>query len=220
MKLNKKSEVSFLKQFSNKRKFSINLFFLEKNNFNLNEIPIEKAYYIVGFADREGSFNICFRKKDDYLIGQKLSPVFNISQKEKTILTVIKKYLKCGTIRFKKDNVYVYEVDNKNALIHIIIPFFSKYKFLSDKKKKDFSRFLKLVKIVSQENKSKTYSDIQNVLKLLTEISSTSSRKYSNFVRGTNLFEDILERAALFYEKNKAKIDKLNIKSSETTRQT
>ncbi len=69
MKLNSKSEVSFLKWFSNKRKFYINFPFLETNNFNLNKIPIEKAYYIVGFADGEGSFNISFRKRDDYLIG-------------------------------------------------------------------------------------------------------------------------------------------------------
>jgi hypothetical protein len=177
-----------------------------------HKIPVEKAYYIVGFADGEGSFNISFRKRDDYLIGWKLSPVFNVSQKEKTILTIIKKHLKCGSIRFRNDNVYVYEVTNKKALIDIILPFFSKYRFLSCKKKKDFSRFVKLIQIVYQGNKSKTYSDLQNVLNLLTEISSLNSRKYKD--------KEILERAALFYEKNKAKIHELNRKSSETTRQT
>lgn len=68
MKLNTKSQASFLKWFFNKRIFSIKLFFLETNNFNLNKIPIEKALYIVKLNDTEKSFNIFFRKKHDYLI--------------------------------------------------------------------------------------------------------------------------------------------------------
>ena len=162
-----------------------------------HKIPVEKPYYIVGFTDGEGSFNISFRKRDDYLIGWKLSPVFNVSQKEKTIFTIIKKHLKCGSIRFRNDNVYVYEVTNKKALIDIIIPFFLNIDFLSCKKNKDFSRFVKLIQLVYQGNNSKTYSDIQNVLNLSTEISSLNSRKYKD--------EEILERAALFYEKTKLK---------------
>jgi hypothetical protein len=29
----------------------------------------DKSFYIVGFADGEGSFNISFRKRDDYFLG-------------------------------------------------------------------------------------------------------------------------------------------------------
>lgn len=111
----------------------------------VNQIRRDRAFYISGFSDGEGSFNVSFRKRDDFLIGWKISPVFNISQKEKPILTLIKKHLGCGTIRFRKDNVWVLEVDNKRSLINTIIPFFSKYGFLSDKKKKDYNRFKKLV---------------------------------------------------------------------------
>lgn len=64
---------------------------MEKNNVTrIKQINIKKAWYIVGFADGEGSFNLSWRKRDDYLIGWKVSPVFNISQKEKTILSIIK----------------------------------------------------------------------------------------------------------------------------------
>ena len=38
---------------------------------------------------------------------------------------MIKKHLKCGTIRYRKDGVWVFEVDNKTALINTIVPFFS-----------------------------------------------------------------------------------------------
>lgn len=55
---------------------------MEKNNVSrIKQINIKKAWYIVGFADGEGSFNLSWRKRDDYLIGWKVSPVFNISQK-------------------------------------------------------------------------------------------------------------------------------------------
>lgn len=170
----------------------------------------EKSWYIVGFADGEGSFNCSWRKRDDFLIGWKIAPVFNISQKERTILGIIKQHFGCGTIRFRKDGVWVYEVDNKNTLISTIIPFFKKHPFLSEKKKRDFARFSKMVKIVYQGNKSKTYSNVSCLLQLANEISAKHSRKYSD--------KEILDRAAEFWAKNHFKITDLN--SSETTRQT
>lgn len=167
----------------------------------LNTIPKNKANYITGFADGEASFNISFRERNDFLIGWKISPVFNISQKERGILAIIKNHLGCGTIRFRNDGVWVYEVDNKDMLINKIIPFFSKFPFLSDKKKKDFSRFKKLVSIV-YTNKSKTYDDIVFICKLLEEIASKNSRKFTD--------EMILDRAAKYWALNKEKILKLN----------
>ena len=169
---------------------------------NVNQINRNIAFYISGFSDGEGSFNVSFRKRDDYLIGWKMSPVFNISQKEKSILALIKKHLGCGSIRFRKDNVWVFQVDNKTALINTIIPFFSRYGFLSDKKKKDFNWFKGLIKIIYQGKKSKTLTDIKSVLHLLSTVDSTHSRKYTN--------DDILDRASGFWEKNSGKIEKIN----------
>ena len=184
------------------------------NNQKLIPIPTKIAYYISGFADGEGSFNISFRKRDDFLLGWKVSPVFNISQKEKTILALIKHHLGCGTIRFRKDNVWVYEVNNIKSIQQIIIPFFTKFGFLSEKKKKYFVRSKKIVEI-KQEKKALTYNDIKSILQLLTQVESKKSRKYNDC--------EILERASLFWEKNQDKIRKLNtlsLESSETTRQT
>ena len=122
------------------------------NSNHVTQISRDKGFYISGISDGEGSFNVSFRKRDDFLIGWKMSPVFNISQKEKSILTLIKKHLGCETIRFCKNNVWVFEVDNKKSLITTIIPFFSQYGLLSDKKRKNFNRFKKLVKIIYQGN--------------------------------------------------------------------
>ena len=168
----------------------------------LSKIPQEKAYYIVGFADGEGSFNISFRKRDDYLIGWKITPVFNISQKEKYILALIKRYLGCGTLRLRNDGVWVYEVENQTLLRTHIVPFFKKYQFLSQKKKKDFVRFQKILCILDK-NSSKTFHDVVQILELLGEISSKSARKYTD--------QEILERAELFWTQNQEKILRKNL---------
>lgn len=167
----------------------------------ISSIPLEKAFYIVGFVDGEGSFNISFRRRNDYLLGWKITPVFNISQKERTILSMTKRYLKCGTIRARKDGVWVYEVENRTALQEKIIPFFKKFRFLSQKKKKDFQRFQKIIEVLEQ-NISTTYSDLEKILEFLDEIESKASRKYTN--------QDILSRAEEFWKRNHMKIEKLN----------
>lgn len=176
-----------------------------------------KSYYITGFADGEGSFNTSFRVRHDYLLGWKMSPVFNISQKQRDILAIIKSHLKCGTIRFRKDGAWVYEVDNRNTIKTQIIPFFEKHPFLSIKKKKDFIRFKQIIKVL-ERNKSTTLADLQEICQLVDEIESKSSRKYTN--------DEILTRANEFWARNSEKINHINIKhnnnqlSSETTRQT
>jgi intein-encoded DNA endonuclease-like protein len=161
----------------------------------------EKAWYITGFADGEGSFNTSFRQRDDYLIGWKITPVFNISQKERSILALIKHHLKCGTLRHRSDHVWVYEVENQTTLREIIVPFFTRYGFLSQKKKRDFSRFQKILSLL-ETHQSKTYDDIVHILDLLDEIESRSSRQFTN--------QQILTRAEIFWKQNHDKIFKIN----------
>lgn len=169
----------------------------------LKKIPSDKAYYIVGFSDGEGSFNTSFRMREDYLLGWKITPVFNISQKQRDILALVKRYLNCGTIRFQNDNAWVYEVDNKTALKTHILPFFENYRFLSIKKKGDFARFQKIIEILDRHS-STTLDDLKEILVLLDEIESKSKRKYTT--------RKILERAEIFWQKNCDKIQKLNTK--------
>ena len=59
--------------------------------------------YISGFVDGEGSFNVSLRKKIDYRLGWQPVLSFNVSQREITILALMKRYLKCGII--KKDKM-------------------------------------------------------------------------------------------------------------------
>nr|YP_009130543.1 putative LAGLIDADG homing endonuclease [Tydemania expeditionis]CEO91073.1 putative LAGLIDADG homing endonuclease [Tydemania expeditionis] len=105
----------------------------------LKNIPEKHGYYITGFADGEGSFNVSFRKRNNFLIRWKITPVFNISQDEREILAWIKHILKCG------DKVWVFEVTNQQALNEQILPFFDRFPFQSKKK-----NFINLKRFVNQ----------------------------------------------------------------------
>ena len=101
-------------------------------------IPEKIGWYISGFVDGEGSFNVSLRKKSDYRVGWQPVLSFNVSQREKTILAIIKRHFGCGIIKRRKDGLYSYDVTNPKAIQGKIIPFFEKYYFLSANKKKTF----------------------------------------------------------------------------------
>lgn len=156
----------------------------------------EVGYYLAGFADGEGSFNVVFRPRKDYRIPWKISLCFNISQKDKVILTLFKRYLGCGSLRPRPDGVWYYEVNNFDIIWEKIIPFFKKYGFLSAKKKRDFSKFCQIAEIIKKGDHL-TETGIKKILELRRDMNDGGKRKYD-------------EKEILY---------KLQ-KSSETTRQT
>ena len=115
----------------------------------LRDIDPKHGYYIAGFTDGEGSFNVSVKKRNDYAGEWKLSASFNISQKDRVILSWIKKILGCGTLRERQDGVVYYEVTNIASLKEKIIPFFTRFNFLSAGKKRNFSIFEKIVELMS-----------------------------------------------------------------------
>jgi len=112
--------------------------------------------YITGFVDGEGSFHIAIYKDKNTKQGIKIIPEFHISQRDnsKSILYEIKDYFSCGYVKENhptnlRDRTYVYVVRNRDDLLKIIIPFFKKYK-LQTNKAEDFSKFVKVVNLLSQ----------------------------------------------------------------------
>ena len=156
----------------------------------------EIGYYLAGFTDGEGSFNVSFRPHKDYRFPWKVSLCFNISRKDKVILTLFKHHLGCGTLRSRPDGVWCYEVNNFNSIWENVIPFFKKYGFLSAKKKRDFSKFCMIAEIIKEE-KHLTEEGLIKILEIRRDMNDGGKRKYSE--------EEILKR---FRE------------SSETIRQT
>lgn len=176
----------------------------------IKTIPERNGYYITGFTDGEGSFNVSFRKRNDFLIGWKITPVFNISQDERKILGWIKHILKCGTIRKRKDGVYAFEVSNRESLKEYIIPFFDRFCFQSDKKKLQFQRFKQIFKLITN-TRSLTYEHIKQIL-----IWRNESNPKIEVRRYNDIF--VLQRAEYYWNKNKKVIKtRNNLKESSET---
>jgi len=138
----------------------------------------EIGYYLAGFADGEGSFNLSFRPRQDYKLPWKVSLCFNISQKDKVILALYKRYLGCGTLRGRPDGVWYYEVNNFNAIWDNVIPFFKRYGFLSAKKKRDFAKFCEIAEIIKKGEHIRE-DGIKKIIEIRREMNDGGKRKYS-----------------------------------------
>ena len=143
----------------------------------MQRAPERIGWYLAGFADGEGSFNVSFRPRDDYQSPWKISLCFNISQKDRVILALFKRYLRCGTMRGRPDGVWYYEVNNLNAIYETVIPFFKRYRFLSAKKKRDFLKFCQLA-VLLKKNAHLTEEGIRQILDIRREMNDGGKRKY------------------------------------------
>ncbi len=154
---------------------------------NVKRIPPHIGYYLAGFADGEGSFNVSFRPRQDYQVPWKISLCFNVSQRDRVILALFKRYLQCGTLRQREDGVWYYEVNNLNAICEHVIPFFERFRFLSAKKKRDFAKFKKIARLM-QEGRHLTEDGMREILKIRAGMNDGGAgrRKYSD--------EEILSR--------------------------
>ena len=145
----------------------------------VKRIPEKTGFYLTGFADAEGSFSVSFIKEKDDSIPWQILLYFKVSQRDKVILALFKRHLKCGTLRSGNDDVWQYEVNNFNAIQENIIPFFRRFGFLSAKKKGEFSKFRKLVKLLQNEEYL-TEEGLKKVLKLRAELNEDSFDNYSD----------------------------------------
>ena len=140
-------------------------------------IPPEIGWYLAGFVDGEGSFNVSFRPRPDYKVPWKVSLCFNISQRDPVILSFYKKHLECGTMRQRRDGVWYYEVNNLNAIVANVIPFFERFGFLSAKKKRDFAKFKELTQIIVTGS-HQSEEGIRRILEIRRDMNDGGKRRY------------------------------------------
>ena len=145
----------------------------------VHQISESVGYYFAGFVDGEGSFDLSFRRRADYKLPWKVSLCLNVSQKERSILALLKHHLKCGTIRYKSDDVWFFEVNNLNAIRENVIPFFDRFRFLSVKKKRDFAIFKRMVALM-MEGAHLRKDGIIELLKLRRKMNDGGKRKYDD----------------------------------------
>jgi hypothetical protein len=147
--------------------------------YNPNRVPPEIGWYLAGFTDGEGSFNVSFRPRADYGCPWKVSLCFNISQRDPVVLALFKKHLECGTMRQRRDGVWYYEANNLAAITDNVIPFFRRFHFLSAKKKRDFAKFMELAELL----KAKRHLDragIERVLEIRRDMNDGGKRRYTD----------------------------------------
>jgi hypothetical protein len=111
----------------------------------------------------------------------KISLCFNVSQKDKVILALYKRHLKCGTLRSRKDGVWYYEVNNFTAVQGNVIPFFERFGFLSAKKKRDFAKFKQIAALIA-EGRHLNRSGILRILEIRKTMNDggVGRRKYTD----------------------------------------
>ena len=145
----------------------------------IKKVPPKIGYYLAGFTDGEGSFNVSFRPRKDYPVPWKISLSFNVSQKDRVILALFKRHLGCGTLRGRPDGVWYYETTNLTALTENVIPFFERFPFLSAKKKRDFAKFKQIVALVKEGEHLRT-DGIRKILEIREGMNDGGKRRHSH----------------------------------------
>ena len=134
------------------------------------------GYFLAGFVEGEGSFNVSLRKKPDYKVGWQVVMSFNVSQKDPTILRILKDTLSCGIIKVRKlDNLHSYDVTNPKDLIEKVIPYFKRYPVLSDSKIKNFAIFCKIANLM-EKGRHRDINGLKKILKLRELINEGKGR--------------------------------------------
>ena len=159
------------------------------NNW-LNSIDSNLGNYIAGFTDGEGSFNVSVMKRKDYAGKWKIRASFNISQKDRVILERIQKVFECGTLRERSDGVVYFEVTDLSSLTERVIPFFNRFTFLSENKKKNFLIFSQIVQLMAI-GKHLTEEGFWKVMQLREALNEGKGRK-----RKYNLLEITAEKSS------------------------
>jgi hypothetical protein len=146
---------------------------------SVDQIPDCVGYYFAGFVDGEGSFNLSFRRRSDYILPWKVSLCLNVSQKDRSILELLQQYIDCGTIRYKCDGVWFFEVNDLAAIHANVIPFFDRFSFRSAKKKRAFAIFKQMAQLLMEKSHLRR-EGIEKLLQLRKNMNDGGKRKYDD----------------------------------------
>lgn len=141
-----------------------------QNNLDLenSKIRTQLAYYLAGFSDAEGSFNVSLiRQENNIRVPWKIRPIFSVRQKDSDILSYLPKILGCGNEPYiGSDEIATFSVTNLTALRKHVIPFFEKFTFQTLKKQQDLVNFKEILRILEKPENLLTHSDIKQILAL------------------------------------------------------
>jgi hypothetical protein len=141
-----------------------------------SRVPDHVGWYLAGFSDGEGSFNITFRRSEDRALPFRVGLRFNVSQKDRVILTQFKRYVQCGQVRYRSDGVWWFEVDNLRAIRENVIPFFRRFRFRSAKKKRDFAIFQEVAQWMA-DGRHQSLQGLRDILEIRRRMNDGGNRK-------------------------------------------
>ena len=149
-------------------------------NKHIIQIPQRVGWYLSGFVDGEGSFNVALIPRSEYALGWKVYLTFNVAQKDKTVLALMKRYFKAGRLELRRDGVWNYSINDLRGLCDVVVPFFNSFGFLSASKKRNFSLFQRVVQAVDR-GEHLTRSGLEIIITLREKLNEGKgrTRKYS-----------------------------------------
>ena len=148
---------------------------ISRKDFNRRDL----GHFLAGFVEGEGSFNVSLRKKSDYKVSWQVVLSFNVSQKDPSVLYILKRELGCGIIKTRRDGLHSLDVTNSQELIGKVIPYFKEYSLLSKSKIKNFKIFCQISELVGN-GEHRNFRGLKKVLLLreVLNIGKGRKRKY------------------------------------------
>ncbi|KAF8241176.1 hypothetical protein K440DRAFT_575328 [Wilcoxina mikolae CBS 423.85] len=158
-----------------------NLRYNEKNNHKCLPSPRDPNF-ITGFSDGESTFSFSICKARGAKLGWSVIPCYSIELhgKDIALLYEIQSFFGVGKITIRRrNNSAVYAVKSLKYLINVIIPHFSKYPLLTQKRV-DFELF-KLVCELMNNKEHKTMAGLLKIVSIRASLGKGISRKLTEF---------------------------------------
>ena len=144
----------------------------------LDQIPSDLGYYIAGFVEGEGSFNVPIVRERDRGLPFRVCLSFNVSQVGPEMPELLKATLGVGRTRGRPDGVFYFEVTRPDHLEERIFPFFERFQ-LRGPKAKELVTFRKITELV-QLGRHKTIDGVEDILALRARMNRGGKRRRSD----------------------------------------
>ena len=134
------------------------------------------AQWIVGFVDGEGCFYVGINPHPEMTCQFQVLPEFTVVQHQRDVqlLHALKEFFGCGVVRSNHGDRMTYRVRGLNHLNERIVPFFEQHS-LKSKKRVDFARFRKILRLMSQ-GKHLTLQGIEEIRAIASTMNTGSVR--------------------------------------------
>ena len=135
--------------------------------------------YIAGFLDADGSIYVQLKpnKTYKYKFQVAVNVVFYQSAKEKKFMRNLKKLIKKGYIRERKDGIIEYIIGDEKSIIEIL----KRIKFYLRLKRKQANLMLKILEIKKDIESAKDFLDLAKKIDLFRDLNYSKKRKYDYF---------------------------------------